>query len=269
MKRTLTIILTVAALAALLSGCGKSEAEQIAEVYSFFSEDSSIAESYNKINKVCPDRPAGLSGTNDLIDYFTMMADRCGAGSDVNIFDMGPGKGRNILFEIPGKGKEKNKVTLIAAAVDTWSDSLSTRNDDLGCIAAFEVLNAYKSLNIKTRSTIRVYLYESLGKDLGAASYAEYSKSHPDEEHQMVFLLTSDQNAPKKVFAVGEPASIFRTFAKVIPPYFEGYGEYTFERGETRAEAFPFKAPLYRYNIDRDDAVNDISAVVSLIILLN
>ena len=56
---------------------------------------------------------------------------------------------------------------------------------------------------------------------------------------------------------------------KVIPPLFEGYGEYAFERGGQRHEGWNLKAPLYRYNIDREDAANDIAAVVSLIVLMN
>ena len=86
----------------------------------------------------------------------------------------------------------------------------------------------------------------------------------------MQILLTSEADGPKKTFTIGEPASVFRTFNKVIPPFFEGYGEYTFERGEKKTpDGWPLRAPFYKYNIDRDDAVNDIAAVVSLLTLLN
>lgn len=267
MKRITTIIIAAAALAALLTGCGKSEAERVADIYAFFGQDTTIADSYEKINRVCPDRPAGLSGSNDIIDYFTMMASRCKGKSDINFFDMGPGKGRDILLEIPGK--EKDRVTLVAAAADTWRDSLTTKNDDLGCIAAFEVFNAFKSLKIKPRNTIRILLYQDVaGSHAGLRPYLEYSRSK-DEEHLMQLFLTSDPEGPRKTFTVGEPTSIYRTFTKVIPPFFEGYGNYTFDRGEQRFEAWELKAPFYTYNIDRNDAANDIAAVVSLVMLMD
>ena len=267
MKRTKAIIIAAAALAALLTGCGKSEAEQVADIYGFFAKDTTIRDSYEKINRVCPKRTAGLPGSYDIIDYFTMMADRCNAGADVKFFELKSGRGRDILIEIPGKLKDR--ITLVAAAADTWSDSLSVRNDDLGCIAAFEVLNAYRSLRIKPENTIRILLYQSMGNSMeGLQPYLDYSLPK-DEEHIMQMFLTSDEKGPRKLFTVGEPPRIYNTFMKVIPPLFEGYGEYAFERGGQRHEGWNLKAPLYRYNIDREDAANDIAAVVSLIVLMN
>ncbi|MBO4570563.1 MAG: hypothetical protein J5699_01395 [Bacteroidales bacterium] len=268
MKRISILTLCAALLALSLTGCGKSEKERIEAIYGFFATDTTAADAMLKINKVCPLRPAGGEGASDIIDYFTMMANRCGAGNNVTFFDVPGGKGRDIMMEIPGRNKKS--VVLVTAAADTWSDSLATHNSDAACVAAFEVLNAFKSLKIKPRNTVRILIYaDCWGAHTGLRPYIDYIKGRPEENHSMQVNLISDPAAPKKVFTIGEPSNVYRTFAKVVPPYFEGYGNYTFERGEITPGDWDLKAPFYQYNIDREDLANDAAAVASMITLLN
>ena len=268
MKRISILTLTAVLTALCLAGCGKSEKERIADIYGFFAADSTAADAMVKINKVCPLRPAGGEGASDIVDYFTMMASRCGAENNITFFDVPGGRGRDILMEIPGRNKKS--VVLVTAAVDTWSDSLATHNSDAACVAAFEVLNAFKSLKIKPRNTVRILLYaDCWGAHTGLRPYIDYIKGRPEESHAMQVNLISDPGAPHKVFTIGEPSNVYRTFAKVVPPYFEEYGQYTFERGEMTPDDWDLKTPFYQYNIDREDMAADIAAVVSLITLLN
>ena len=268
MKRITKLILVCAAAIFTMAGCGKSEKERVAAIYGFFAEDTTAADAMTKINRVCPLRPAGSQGAADIIDYFTMMADRSGAGSDVTFLDVPGGKGRDILMEIPGKNK--NSIVLVTAAADTWKDSLSTSNSDAACVAAYEVLNAFKSLRIKPYNTVRILLYaDCWGAHTGLKPYVDLINGRGDENHVMQLNLTSDPGKPFKTFTIGEPSSIYRSFAKIIPPFFEEYGDYTFERGESTLGEWDLKAPFYHYNIDRNDIENDAAAIASLITLLN
>ncbi|MBR5056603.1 MAG: hypothetical protein IKX03_05350, partial [Bacteroidales bacterium] len=221
-----------------------------------------------KINRVCPDRPAGSQGAADIVDYFTMAASHSGAEKNLTFLDVPGRKGRDILMEIPGKNKKS--IVLVTAAVDTWSDSLATYNSDAACIAAYEVLNAFKSQKIKPYNTVRILLYpDCQGAHTGMRPYIDMIKERKDETHTMHLNLTSDPAKPFKTFTVGEPTPVYRAFTKIIPPYFEGYGNYTFERGETTLGDWDLKAPFYHYTVDSNDIAGDAAAIASLITLLN
>lgn len=268
MKQITRFILVCSAAICAMAGCTKSEKERVEAIYGFFAADTTVADSYRKINRVCPDRPAGSQGAADIIDYFTMMASRSGADDDISFLDAPGGKGRGILMEIPGKNR--NSIILVTAASDTWSDSLSVHNGDAACIAAYEVLNAFKRLRIKPYNTVRILIYpDCSGTHAGFRPYASRLSGNPEENHVVQINLTSDPDAPMKTFTIGEPTDIFRTFMKVIPPFFEGHGEYTFQRGEYTPEGWGLRIPFYHYNIDRNDMSKDIAAVVSLVALLS
>lgn len=282
MKRIRTNIIVAAAALLCAAACGNPSIEnRMAGFFEFCSNDNAVEEAVSKINRVCPDRVVGSQGAEDIIDYFTLQGNKAINSRNIKIIDV-PGAGRDIVIDIKGSKRKNKNVVLIAAPADTWTERVTTvsaegdtvqmkvkRDNAVACAAAFEIARAFKETKIKPTSTIRVLIYQdNAGKHAGLHPYIEYALSR-GENHLVQLYLTSDPNGSKKLFTIGEPTAIYRTFSEVVPPYFEKYG-YKFERGESTApDGWGVKSPFYRFNIDPADSAKDIAAAASLITILD
>lgn len=282
MKRITTNIVAAAAAIICSAACGNSSIEErMAGFFEFCGEDQSVEEAVSKIGRVCPDRPAGSQGAEDIIDYFTLKGNEIVSGRHIKTIDV-PGAGRNIIIDIPSRKRKCKDIVLIAAPADTWTEQITTvtadndtlqmqvkRDNAIACAAAFEIAKAFKKTKVKPNSTIRVLIYqEKGGKHIGLHPYIEYALGR-GEDHLFQLYLTSDQNGTKKHFTIGEPSSIYRKFAEFIPQYFKEYG-YTFERGEEiTPDGWGIRSPYYTLNIDPANPAQDIAAAASLITMLD
>ena len=282
MKRIRTNIIAAAAAILCSAACSNpSIEERMAGFFEFCSGDTAVEEAVSKIGRVCPDRPYGSQGADDIIDYFTLKGHDLVNGRRIEIIDV-PGGGRDIAIDIKGRKRKPKNVVLIAAPADTWTEKVTTvtadndtvqlqvkRDNAVACAAALEIARAFKETGVKPNSTIRVLIYqEKGGKHAGLKPYVEYSLGR-GENHIVQLYLTSDPNGQKKMFKIGEPKQIYRTFEKIIPPYFEKYG-YAFERDEEiTPEGWEIRDPFYTFNIDPENPAKDIAAAASLLTILD
>lgn len=282
MKRIRTTLIAAAAAILSTAACSNPSIEdRMAGFFEFCNEDQAVEEAATKINRVCPDRPTGSRGAEDIIDYFMLKGNDIVSGRNIKTIDV-PGAGRNIVIDIPGRKRKCKDIVLVIAPADTWTEKVTTvsaendtlqmevrRDNSVACASALEIARAFRKTGVKPNSTIRILIYqEQGGRHVGVHPYIEYAKSR-GENHLVQLYLTSDPNGEKKLFTIGEPTAIYRTFAEIIPPYFEKYG-YKFERGEDiTPDGWAIRSPFYTFNIDPADSARDIAAAASLITMLD
>ena len=95
-----------------------------------------------------------------------------------------PAIGRNIVAEIPGK-VNPNHIILISAHVDSWFNSQGAQDNASGCVAAIEVLRAYKKLRMKPRNTIRIVLYQD--EEINLSGLKEFARISKEKQESFVF----------------------------------------------------------------------------------
>ena len=159
-----------------------------------------------------------------------------------------PAIGRNIVAEIPGK-VNPNHIILISAHVDSWFNSQGAQDNASGCVAAIEVLRAYKKLHMKPRNTIRIVLYQD--EEINLSGLKEFARISKEKQESFLFDLELDCGAGKPVgFHIYEDPSYFERMEEVLTPYLEPRGlTLTLNTGERN---WPLKT-YYSFIADRGE----------------
>ncbi|HOG42270.1 MAG TPA: M20/M25/M40 family metallo-hydrolase [Bacteroidales bacterium] len=133
-----------------------------------------------------------------------------------------PAIGRNLVAEIPGK-VNPNHIILISAHVDSWFNSQGAHDNASGCVAAIEVLRAYKELRMKPRNTIRIVLYQD--EEMNLSGLKEFARIAREKGESFLFDLEIDSGAGKPVgFHIFDSEDYFTKMEEVLTPYLEPRG---------------------------------------------
>ncbi len=159
-----------------------------------------------------------------------------------------PAIGRNIVAEIPGK-VNPDHIILISAHVDSWFNSQGAQDNASSCVAAIEVLRAYKKLRMKPRNTLRIVLYQD--EEMNLSGMKEFARISKEKHESFVFDLEIDCGAGKPVgFSISEAPSYFEQMEEVLTPYLEPRGLTVIYNDSERN--WPLKT-YYTFIADRTD----------------
>lgn len=196
------------------------------------------------------------------------------------------GVGRNLIAEIKGK-KNPNHVILLSAHIDSWFNSQGAQDNAASCVAAVEVLRAYKKLHIRPNNTIRILLYQD--EECFLSGMKEFAKIAHDNNEEYLFDLEMDSGAGgPKTFMVGEPEDYFNKMKEITNQYLSPYGIEEIIKMEVRREGWPLNVPYYGYlsntehyfdvhhsssdnfdKVDQDAFKKGIAAITAFVYLMN
>lgn len=159
-----------------------------------------------------------------------------------------PAIGRNLVAEIPGK-VNPDHIILLSAHVDSWFNSQGAQDNASSCVAAIEVLRAYKKLRMKPKNTIRIVIYQD--EEINLSGLKEFARISKEKYESYLFDLEIDCGAGKPVgFLVSEDESYFSKMEEVLTPYLEPYGlTLSLYDGERK---WPIK-PYYSFRADNSE----------------
>ncbi len=194
-----------------------------------------------------------------------------------------PTIGRNLVAEIPGK-VNPDHIILLSAHVDSWFNSQGAQDNAAGCVAAIEVLRAYKKLRMKPKNTIRIVIYQD--EEINLSGMKEFARIAKEKQESFLFDLEIDSGAGKPVgFSVSEDHAYFRKMEEVLTPYLEPYGltltQYTGDRKWPLRPYYSFRADNSEYfkyhhgSLDNFENVNQetfkecIAAITTFVFLMD
>jgi len=95
----------------------------------------------------------------------------------------------NVIGEMRGRTNPE-EVVVIGGHLDSWDVGQGAHDDGGGCIAAMEVINVLRKLNLQPRRTIRVVLF--VNEENGLRGGKAYAEDHQDELANHVAAIESD-----------------------------------------------------------------------------
>lgn len=101
-------------------------------------------------------------------------------------------KSYNVIGEMKGS-QFPNEIIAVGGHLDSWDTGEGAHDDGAGCVQAIEALRLLKSLDIKSKRTLRAVMFMNEENGLnGGKKYAEESKNKP-ENH--IAAIESDGGA--------------------------------------------------------------------------
>ena len=138
----------------------------------------------------------------------------------------------NVIAEIKGT-KFPNEIIVVGGHLDSWDLSQGAQDDAAGCTQSMEVINLFKSLQIKPERTIRCVLF--MNEENGAKGGKKYAEIAIKKNEKHIVAIESDAGGfSPRGFEVGGKDTIVTDCLKAInkwKPLFEPYGVYSFEKG--------------------------------------
>ena len=242
MKKVLVLVLAILSLAA----CKKVTPEQrIADISRYF--DGKTEEYTSNLKQYQGEKQ---------IDYLHLvLAKDLGAEE---IWTLDEGDRHSLIAEFPAKDADA-PLAMISAPLD----------DPAACAAILEVLEAFHSLKIQNRNTMRALFYapaDSTGRN-GLADMNE--ELHAAEEINLFDLELSTCGAvPPHTFAIVDTPTFAQRLTEAMPPYFAPLGDYQFVQQPFDPE-WPMKGTIYRYDLSPAEFQKDAAAVTVFVYLLN
>ena len=108
-----------------------------------------------------------------------------------NSFDKNPGKERNVIADLPGTSPQE--IVLLGAHFDSWDTGAGANDDGSGIAAILEVARILKSLDLKTKATIRFAFFS--GEEQACLGSRAYIENHKNELDHHWTALTMDSGA--------------------------------------------------------------------------
>lgn len=167
----------------------------------------------------------------------------------------------SLLAEFPGSDR-KAELTMISASL----------GDPQACSAVLEVLEAFQSLKIQHKNTIRALFYAPAQDSSGTNGLAAVNNELRNYNELIIFdieLSTDNGEMAEKTFVLEEKPDFAKQLIEIIQPYFVPLGDYHFEQGVYPNPAWPLKTSIYRYNINPDRFQQETAAVAAFAFLLN
>ncbi len=96
-------------------------------------------------------------------------------------------QGYNVIAEIPGTDRKlKNEVVMLGAHLDSWHAGTGATDDGGNCAILMEAMRIIKALDLKTKRTIRLALWE--GEEQGYFGSLNYVRHHFGNPEDMQLL---------------------------------------------------------------------------------
>lgn len=117
-------------------------------------------------------------------------------------------KSHNVIGEIKGS-KYPDEVIVIGGHLDSWDVGHGAHDDGAGVIQSMEVLQLFKSLNIKPERTIRCVLF--MNEENGGRGGEKYAEEAKKEKVKHIAAIESDRGAfTPRGFTIGGDENIER-----------------------------------------------------------
>lgn len=134
----------------------------------------------------------------------------------------------NVVGEIKGT-QHPEEIIIVGGHLDSWDIGRGAHDDGAGVVQSMEVLNLFKSLNIKPKRTIRCVLFmneENGGR--GGAKYAELAKQNNEKT---IAAIETDAGgfSPRGFTFKGDSMQVEKIIA--WKKLFEQYGLHVWQRG--------------------------------------
>jgi carboxypeptidase Q len=118
-------------------------------------------------------------------------------GLDIqNTFNDGQATERNVIADLPGSnlsGSSAENVVLIGAHFDSWDPAQGADDNGSGVAAVLEAARVLKSLNVKTRATIRFAFFA--GEEQACLGSRAYIATHKNELDHLWAAIIMDNGA--------------------------------------------------------------------------
>ena len=192
------------------------------------------------------------------LDYLNLVLDRdLGAG---DIWTIEADGMSSLMAEFPGKDKHA-QLSMISASLD----------DPAACSAVLSLLEAYKTIKIQHKNTMRVLFYSPARDTTGQNGLVAVNDELRASDELILFdieLSTRDTTA-RHTFVLEEKPVFAKQLMGALQPYFAPMGDYQFKQGTYPNPSWPLKTSIYRYHIDSSDLQKESAAVTALAFLLN
>ena len=134
----------------------------------------------------------------------------------------------NVVGEIKGS-EHPEEIIIVGGHLDSWDTGKGASDDGAGVVQSMELLNLFKTLNIKPKRTIRCVLFmneENGGK--GGEKYAELAKQNNEKT---IAAIETDAGgfSPRGFTFKGDSIQIEKIFT--WKNLFEQYGLHIWQRG--------------------------------------
>jgi carboxypeptidase Q len=157
----------------------------------------------------------------------------------------------NVIAEIPGTDDQlKSEIVLIGAHLDSWHAGTGATDNAASCAVLMEVMRLFKVLNLHTRRTVRMALWD--GEEVSYHGSLGYIKTHvgdissgkmkPDQEQISVYLnLDNGAGAIRGIFLQGNE-NAHALFNQLLAPFGEMHATTVALQRTTYTDHEPFDA---------------------------
>ena len=113
-----------------------------------------------------------------------------------NTFDESQARERNVIADLPGSslpGSSPENVVLVGAHFDSWDPAQGADDNGSGVAAVLEAARVLKSLNVKTKATIRFAFFA--GEEQACLGSRAYIATHKNELDHLWAAIIMDNGA--------------------------------------------------------------------------
>ena len=113
-----------------------------------------------------------------------------------NSFDEHPATERNVIADLPGSslpGSSPESMVLVGAHFDSWDPAQGADDNGSGVAAVLEAARVLKSLNVKTKATIRFAFFS--GEEQACLGSRAYIATHKNELDHLWAAIIMDNGA--------------------------------------------------------------------------
>jgi hypothetical protein len=242
-------ILLLAMIVLLATACKKVTPEtRIAQISDFFDGKEAVYSA--KLQQYAGDKK---------LDYLTLqLAGELGAKDIWTLEDDG---GNSLVAEFPGKEKDNPQISMISAPLD----------DPTACALILEVLEAYHTIKIQHKNTIRAVFYAPAPDSTRPSGLASVNEDlHESGEFNSFDIeLATRKDQPQHTFFLSENPTFVEKLIQIIPGYLAPLGDYQVEPETDPDPNWPLKGSIYRYYINPNEFQKEAAAVTAFSFLLN
>ena len=193
------------------------------------------------------------------IDYLTLTLAKELKAKDVwTLEDEGV---TTLVADFRGRARQDGQMTVVSAALD----------DKLACATVLDLLSALKEAGTRPRNDLRAVFYHRSGDEFNAEGLKALNREIRESGEKVVFDLeiSSNEARPVRTFILEDHPIFVDQIFESVPNYLNAVGDFTLTRGEYPNMSWPFKVPVYRYTVGREDPATDLRGLALFDFLLN